>query len=201
MTTLSNIRKFLFIHIPKNAGTSMYHVWGRTEGLDWHYPAKVLITQRNPMKNYFKFAFVRNPWDRMWSFYHHVGMYHPEVYSVNFNDWLVSYDDSEDRRIGQTAPWDKPMSSTRRPQYYWISNDNDQIILDFVGRYENLQQDFEHVAKKIRLKEWGVQFELPHIRQRLDPRHYTEVYNEKGKEHVRRYFAIDIEKLGYEYGG
>lgn len=179
----------------------MYQVWGRSgNGFDWHAPAKTVITKERPLEKFFKFAFVRNPWDRMWSFYHHVALAHPETYDMDFNDWLTSYNDSEDRQVGQTAEWDEPMSSTRRPQMYWITDDSGNIILDFVGRFEKIEQDFEYVAEKIKLYEWCDNPILQHVRKKENEQHYTEVYNEKGRNHVARYFASDILTFGYRFG-
>lgn len=200
MTTLNNSKKFLFIHIPKNAGTSMYEVWGRTPGMDWHAPAKtVIVPEERPLTEYFKFAFVRNPWDRMWSFYHHVGLSHPETYDIDFNEWLTVYDDSEDRRIGQTASWDEPMSSVRRPQIYWITNDKGEIILDFIGRFEHLKEDFTHVAQRIKAYDWCDTFELQHIRKKENDQNYRDVYNQKGIDHITKYFFQDIKIFGYKF--
>lgn len=180
----------------------MYQTWGRTagKGLDWHAPAKtVILPEERPLDDYFKFAFVRNPWDRMWSYYHHVASAHPETYDMDFNDWLTIYDDSEDRRIGQTAEWDEPMSSARRPQLYWMTDDNGKIILDFIGRFEYLEADFAYVAQRIKLYDWCDEPVLQHVRKKENEQHYTDVYNDKGRAHVARYFASDIKVFGYKF--
>lgn len=58
--------KFVFVHIPKCAGVSIYHVF-QTERKDQHHKrlCDLCAETRSTTKNYFKFCFVRNPWDRM----------------------------------------------------------------------------------------------------------------------------------------
>ena len=40
-----------------------------------------------------------------------------------------------------------------RPQLSWLLNKNDEIPLDFIGRFENLDKDFSFVANRIGLKD------------------------------------------------
>lgn len=61
--------RYLFIHITKTAGTSVaISLFGE---LPYHYTAVQyrVIYGRKTFNRYFKFAFVRNPWDRLYSAY------------------------------------------------------------------------------------------------------------------------------------
>jgi hypothetical protein len=83
--------RFIFVHIPKNAGTSVTKALSNVPGRDLHLEAKTKHetlaefdyrvsteysfagTMTAPrIKDYICFCFVRNPWDRMSSFYHYL---------------------------------------------------------------------------------------------------------------------------------
>jgi chondroitin 4-sulfotransferase 11 len=153
-------------------------------------------------EDYFKFAFVRNPWDRLVSCYCQKlspdgpGLKLPpdndiEVYRgmpfAEFVEAVYAIPDSEanphfqsQHRVICGPGGDKP------------------ILADFVGRFENLQADFDVVAKRI----VGTQeLQLPHVlrsRSRKD-RPYTDFYDQRLRDLVHQRYQDDIEIFGYSY--
>ena len=73
----------------------------------------------------------------------------------------------------------------------------DKILVDFVGRYENLREDVETLCGKL-----GVDQDilLPHKHNAKNRPHYTEFYDDETIEIVRKFYKNDIKVLGYEYG-
>jgi hypothetical protein len=127
----------------------------------------------------FTFAFVRNPWCRLVSIYNEL-----HLKNEMFSQFLYRIDT------------DSTLASCKSilPQYKWICDENDNILVDFIGKFENLQQDFNIICDKIGIP----QQQLPH-RNKTKHKHYTEYYDEETKQIVAELYAKDIEYFNYEF--
>jgi len=198
-------KKIIFIHINKCAGISIVRALSRRFG---SHDDAVSYKKKFPNKfnYYFKFSVVRNPWDKMVSFYN----YHDKVRRWDY-DWEWSPDNSPSfgefikisssfskqtqkyifRKTGSRCTHHKRMSN----QLDWISDKDGNILVDYIIRFENLQKDFDIVCDKI-----GVgRKKLPH-KNKSKHKHYTEYYDDKTREIVAEKYATDIEYFGYEFG-
>lgn len=137
-------------------------------------------------QNYFKFGFVRNPWDRVVSLYERrEGLQLRE--RLNFEAFVEWVDFSSSTCIHPVP---------HRNQLDWFVDPHGNVLADFIGRFENLASDWAHVAAKI-----GLPPTLPH--ENKNPRrtrHYTEYYTPRTRQIVAQRFKIDIEYFGYEFG-
>ena len=148
---VSTRHKFIFVHIPKTAGSSITTAlkpYGRDNKLaaastKHETLGELFARQRIAPGLYFKFGFVRNPWCRMVSFYFYLrGRAHkiPEINDVSdFTAFL--------RALEKEMKWLCQKHSVR-PQSDFIFNDG-KLIADFIGRYESLDQDFAAACAKI----------------------------------------------------
>lgn len=140
--------KCIFIHIPKVAGISIEE--SLFNGKVGHHTA-VEYKQSDEVKfnSYFKFAFVRNPYDRLKSaFYYLKGGGRNEfdkrwadenIKEINtLKEFVLRLNDCEYRK--RVMNW-----VHFRPQYQFIS-DKELIVIDFVGKYERLSEDFSKVT-------------------------------------------------------
>ncbi|MGD9090801.1 MAG: sulfotransferase family 2 domain-containing protein [Desulfobacterales bacterium] len=132
-------------------------------------------------KKSFKFAFVRNPWSRLVSLYHYHRQKVPKhrlASEKTFDEWL---------RLGGTG-------SVSRLMAEFMCDENGKMIIDFVGRFENLKKDFDKICRTI-----GIKAELPHINRSRKDADYRLYYTSETRDLVRKIAQRDIELFGYEF--
>ncbi len=66
--------------------------------------------------------------------------------------------------------------------------------IDFIGRFENLEEDFQYICEKIGLSN----IKLPH-ENITRHKHYTKYYNNETREIVAEIYAKDIKNFGYNF--
>jgi hypothetical protein len=159
-------KKFLWVWIPKNAGSfffshpSICGSWHAKEGSHKTYKELSLIV-RDDLDSYFKFAFVRNPYDKIVSAFHHFSKAHKFDIYKSFEDFILN--NFEDDHGNIDIKNSKTFLSTYRrfgingethndhfiPQIEYIIGDNNSIEMDFIGRFESLYVDFCFVCDSI----------------------------------------------------
>jgi chondroitin 4-sulfotransferase 11 len=212
---ISDLHKFIFIKIPKTAGSSIVNHLepylnqefrnldsGDHEALALNYPTITSILEKNniDINNYFKFTFVRNPWDLRLSRYFYL-RYTEIAYntkknlptdnsalSLDFKSWCFS---------GEWFPTQNwgCKNKTQGGQIGFLQNDNFEIDIDYIGKFENLQEDFNIVCDKI-----GIPHQKLTHENKTKHKHYTEYYDDETREFVAKKYAKDIEYFGYEFG-
>jgi hypothetical protein len=189
----------------------------------FHLLKKGIITQDYYSKA-FKFCFVRNPWDRLVSLYFHL-KYDRSMSFSQFCDMIekaVQLQDSvlghllqyvyNSSRLGpilwklnrisfvlplpRIGPYNRRGLSQANPQLDWITDGNGNIAVDFVGRYENLHQDYLELCRRI-----GVEGpdKLPRLNKSQGRQQYRDYYNGVTRELIRRIYSKDIGFFGYEF--
>ena len=176
--------KYLFLHIEKCGGNTVRDALGLPyEPTAGHIPLehKSQYFKHDP-KDYFKFTFVRNPWDRMISTY---AFYNKPSPQISFKEYITTF-------------LNRPVSKDwrrHRSCYDYIFSENAKITIDFIGKIENFQQDFNIVCGKIGIP----QQKLPH-KNDSKHKHYTEYYDDETREIVAEKYKKDIEYFGYKFG-
>lgn len=190
---ISDDFKCIFVHIPRCAGTSIDFFFKNYGGntIDCFHDTIDMIKAKYPIKfkKYFKFTFVRNTWDRIlsWYFYHRDSEKISPYKDMSFREWI-----KRGMPIHKTwfwKKWQKEGGSDPLNQMEYISDE-----LDFIGRFENLENDFEKVLDWI-----GIKYsKLPHLRK-TKKRDYRNFYDEETRKLVERKFKEEIEYFGYRF--
>tara|TARA_B100000085_G_C18525335_1_gene505547 strand:+ start:533 stop:1153 length:621 start_codon:yes stop_codon:yes gene_type:complete len=202
---INHKHKFIFVHINKTGGTSIESILKKLSR-DWfavnfnyvlngrftpkHHLIKEyrkLADKRHGFKNYFKFTIVRNPWDRLLSnyFFRKKTIHDKLIQNLSFKEWVLNY---------KTDGYSFEDCLSKHTQLDWITSKNEEVLVDFVGRFENLQEDFDIICDKI-----GVpQQKLPH-KNKTKHKHYTEYYDDETRQIVAEKYTKDIEYFGYEF--
>jgi hypothetical protein len=182
---ISHSHKFLFIQIPKTATSSIHSVLAEHMEYDYskisrHAKYSEAAEFYPESKNYFKFSFVRNPWDRLLSFY------------------LFKKTDKAKQKIPNNLPLKDFLltalisGQTAFDQSSYINGFSENF---FVGRFENLQGDFDKICDMI----GASSCQLP-LKNTTDHNHYTEYYDNETRRLVSEKFARDIDHFGYKFG-
>jgi hypothetical protein len=194
---ISNSHNFVFIATTKTGSTTIEkYLWSYKskhkithfdDSYNKHCPLKIIYEKFPFIDNYFKFAVVRNPFDWVvsWYFYRKSVSNNNNTKDISFKEWLVDKNSSayNIEGIGLTLS-----------QYDIISCDAN-IKIDFIGKYENLQEDFDIICDKIGIPRQ----ELPR-ENRSNHKHYTEYYDDETRKIVAEKFAKDIKYFGYKFG-
>jgi hypothetical protein len=158
---------------------------------DGHVPPLVVrdVLPGNVWEAYFKFVFVRNPWDWFVSQYFYnrrkQGM-HPGIDSrLSRQDIMDTYDHLRRYRGIAGAP--------SLYQYYYAYSWDGERLVDYIARYERLQEDFRVVLGRI-----GADCRLPHLNA-TPHRPYQEYYDEETRHLVGTLYALDIETFAYTF--
>lgn len=154
--------------------------------------------------HYFKFAFVRNPWDRLVSCYRDKVRFDPgHVYERYENGFDAYFRQLGINRADLTFPdfvelvanlSDEDADAHFRSQSWFLHDADNRFLPDYVGRFENLSKDFEHVAQILNLKQT-----IPHLRKTKHAP-YTEWYTDTTRQLVAKRYAHDIGLFGYQFG-
>ena len=208
---------FLFVHIAKTGGTSvraalaplrwrdpMYipqfiasrlsHATGHRIASKLPRHARIIAAKemlpQELFDSLFKFAFVRNPWDLQVSSWHHLQRERPE-----FIQDITDFSSFIRWKLDPERPYQYHIDTSIERQTDYLKDLEGTIIVDFIGKYENLQEDYEEACRRIGIKPPP----LPHKRQAKDRKNYQKYYDEETAALIAEYFREDIETFGYNY--
>jgi hypothetical protein len=162
-----------------------------------HIPTLVADGSIHPdcINQWFKFAFIRNPWDRMVSLYHYLfevrGIHREAEPDVKtFSDFVMRVTSEP---IPPPGAYNWKGLSQANPQSKWLIYERGPQV-DFMGRFERLQKDWDHVCGQL-----DIPCEtLPHVGA-TDRRPYQEYYTPRLAERVDDFYAVDAILGPYDF--
>ena len=181
MSIFNREHNVLFIHVPKTAGTSMERCFFLGGG------GHKTIRDFPEAQDAFRFAFVRNPWDRFISAYCcQTNVDDPN--DLGAFDWFVRNRCSPNQYPVRGLYWKHFI-----PQWHFLLDVYGRIGVDFVGHFESLEKDWRHVCRRV-----GVTAKLPHERK-VDHRPYKHYYTPESWDIIGRLYRRDVKLFGYRH--
>lgn len=205
---ISKEYQFIFIHIYKNAGTSITNALRPFAASQWKNQVSRILnrfhisTQFGPQpfpdhstaldlikamgkenfKSYFSFAIVRNPWDWQVSLYKYMlknTAHHQHELAKSFG----SFDNYIKWRCAEEVRFQKD----------FIYSEDGELLVDYVGKFETIDADFQKICSQI-----GISASLPKLNV-SNSKPYRDYYTKETEELVRKTFHTDITLFKYDF--
>ena len=198
---VSESHKLIFVHIQKTGGVTVDRLLNERipdlRGLvARHGFASQGMDQVDEWNEYFKFAFVRNPWDRLVSWYTMVTSFpragnelwhYVHANSSTFEEFIYNCTDEVEIKEGVHY-------SFAYNQLDYVTDEQGNLLVDFIGRLETFDKDVQEVFRRI-----GYELETVPHKNRSGHQHYSTFYTPETETVVRERFERDIEYFGYEF--
>ena len=206
-------RKLLFVHIPKNAGTTFKSVLYSTHGdVEWerpftddrkykhtrrfmrrniHAPLKSFYASFPELNDYKVITIIRNPYERALSWYSYYRT--PIYYNRHPNMRAVYY---AQQPFLEFLKWYNRSFKSKwemLPQVWWYTHKK-KLHSDYQIRFENLEQDINKVSKEL---DMDIN-KIPHNNKSSESFNIDDVYCDESITIVNRWNKEDFEKLGYK---
>jgi Sulfotransferase family len=177
---ISHYYQCIFVHQRKCAGVSIITAFGG----DWKFATNGVLSQEwtkqsDLIRRYFKFAVIRNPWDRFVSGW----KYLPSTRDRDLIDVL---------RDPPTEGFD--YRHLTRPQFVTLFNQDGSLAVDYLIRFETIEEGFRQVCQRI----GKVNSDLPYLNRGMRPP-YREVFNAEARRLFEARFSEDIRRFGYSF--
>lgn len=219
---LSLSHSFLFIHVPKTAGTALMEaltpfsantrrtlfrsILRRTpfvEAADkayirGHEPASRIRAKLSPpvFDHFFRFAVVRNPYDHAVSLYEFMKQFRIESTAARIRK--MSFVEYLHYRVKRPF-WNDTIFARQPAQSWFIADDSDRLLVNRVLYYESLQADFERLTADLGLPDVVLRKVNP-TKTKAETRSfatYAEYYDAESMEMVQAIYARDFRNFGY----
>tara|TARA_B100001063_G_scaffold156810_1_gene146250 strand:+ start:1571 stop:2221 length:651 start_codon:yes stop_codon:yes gene_type:complete len=185
-------KKAIFIHIPKAAGMSIVKSIFNVEYSNHDTWREYYRRDRLKFNQYFKFTIVRHPEDRIKSAFGYLksgGKADIDIYWRN--KYLNQYPDLNSFiEMGGLDRYGKIIEHFI-PQINFIEDAFGNTMVDFIGKYERLNEDMNIVFKKINI---DTKLEYVNVNKSSD----SIILSDASRAIIREYYKRDFEKLGYE---
>lgn len=191
-----NMREIEFIHIPRTGGTTILTHLSELDPVRFnvdrpHVTANQMLALDDKFHDKYSFAFLRNPFQRLVSIWQYelkraLGTKDPDFAKLNdFNVWLKEYASNLD--------WGR--SFMILPQWFWISDWNNHIMVTEICRYEDFDFWLEQL-EKITGHEFNKTIVANKSMKQYD---YKEITTSESKRIMMQLCEVDCERFRYRW--
>ena len=206
------------MHIPKCAGTSMRQMINRNcetkLGLFKHTEARFLREHIEDFDNVVKFCIIRNPWDRMHSYYHYLKQYMPalikdkhtkpqdhldwhqkmydEAMQMTFSEWVMN------NTLIHHIEYDHnptPVRTSEKSQFDYITDFDGTLLTENIIQFEHFTDQIYPFLEKHNIPTNDGRY---HVKQTVRDNYRLEC-NQEARDHIAKYFEQDIDYFEYNY--
>ena len=202
---------FWFVDIPRTSSSSIklelskqYGIaYGKSDILEKQHVTAQVLKPHIPAVQFrqaighqiwdsiYKFSFVRNPWDRVLSFYHYrIKVKRIHDINISFREYVLQLGEANENTPGFM------FQVTRYGAYNYLYDQNDNLLVDYVGKYETRENDLKVISEKIGASMLGslhVQKASP------DNSHYSNYYDDETIDVIYNLYRRDIEAFNYRF--
>jgi hypothetical protein len=205
-------RGFVFIHVPKTAGTSLNKALGLNAPLglaNSHLRARnVVPVLKRVAPSVISVAFVRNPYARFVSLYNFARADESFYHSASNPGSApcgkhIDYDILQGKNLEECAELlvqgklgEQPENTQAMwlPQVEWLIDYKKILMVDFIGRVESLESDLNRLHRT-----YGIAIEpVPWLNKSASKQEDDPQWTERARDLVRLYYKRDFEMLGYD---
>lgn len=211
---ISHKLKIIFIHIPKCAGSSIKDFYFDKPSYDWKTPdyeclygwcpeRKIHMQHATPKQlietnlikledwnRYFKFTFVRNPWDRAYSDY--LWMKKDRNIRGSFKSFINKEGKFKDVLNNNSIMTYRGDHLTAQSEFAA----DKQYPLDFIGKFENLKSDIKSINNQLGIRS---EFSKHSKENKKKLSHYSKFYTNSNLELVQSLYLEDIKQFNYRF--
>jgi hypothetical protein len=211
---------YIFIHIPKTGGTSVAQALGKDRGYFGHNSIRQLIgndkivspglhnalvdlamkrdvSLEKQVMDTFSFSVVRNPWDRLVSWFFCIQTTaNPEYcnhYGQNFKEWVMNGMQIHEEQV---QLFGSGRVSNALSQSEWLVDFSGKIVVDTIIRFEELETEWKSIMKKLNAED------LPHVNKSiLRNINYREHYDNEMLDYIdsTNIFQEDIKNFNFVF--
>ncbi len=189
----------IFFHVPKSARSSIrktlltYYASAVEHTTHHALPSDVAsMIGKSAYDCAFRFAFVRNPWGRAVSLYHYLLMdesnpTHHLTKNLTFAEYLDVYNNkTKHRQRHWTHNIQQPAASSQQPA----------LIVDFVGRFESLRNDWNEILRELKINNPA---QLPVVNRSVHKPYWEYFTSDAMVESVKESRKLEIELFNYKF--
>ena len=203
--------KWVYIHVPKTAGTYVENLFLKHYDLMVEDEIHTTVYDIKDKKDKFIFGFVRNPYSSEWSLWN----YCHRSWGIfkDFDEWCAfrfggkreeGYEKYEHlpvhmhdgSRNGSKMQLDYCYDLFIRSQAGYFCDENQKCIASQIYRFEELRESWNDIQKRI-----DVDIQMNFDDSVYQSSDYKEVYTDYSYDLVSKYKAKDLEVFGYDFDG